>query len=98
MRIEMPGRIWLPLPTGSGWLNVLRDRMAEHRGRWPILPAAFDSPLSLDIAVDGQGEVVKDIDNAAHAVLAAFEGSTVPDIEAAAPIRRLRKRGVSSSV
>lgn len=72
-RWELPGVLWLPLPTGSDWKSILRERMTDHRACWRTLPALFDLPLSLDIAIHGEGEHVKDIDNAAHAVLAAFE-------------------------
>ena len=49
--------------------------MTDHRARWRTLPALFELPLSLDVAIHGEGEHVKDIDNAAHAVIAAFGGA-----------------------
>ena len=47
--------------------------MKQHRARWPMLPRFFAQPLALDIAIEGAGSNTRDVDNAAHAVLGAFE-------------------------
>jgi Holliday junction resolvase RusA-like endonuclease len=74
---ELPAHFWLPLPPeasgGPAWEQTVRDEMAMHRSRWRLLPTAFDQPLALDISIQGAGANSRDIDNTAHAVLAAFE-------------------------
>jgi Holliday junction resolvase RusA-like endonuclease len=76
-RYDMPGEFWIPLPPevsgGTAWRRTIRAEMEKHRERWRILPAAFDSDLSLDVAVLGAGTNARDIDNAAHDVLTAVE-------------------------
>jgi Holliday junction resolvase RusA-like endonuclease len=76
-RYELPAHFWLPLPPESSgapaWERTVRDEMAKHRTRWRLLPTVFDQPLALDISVQGAGANSRDVDNTAHAVLAAFE-------------------------
>ncbi len=73
----MPGEFWLPLPPevagDVAWTESLRTEMSKHRARWPLLPDAFNTDLSLDIAILGAGANARDIDNLAHDVLRAFE-------------------------
>ena len=76
-RYDMPGEFWISLPPemrgGAAWRRTIRAEMEKHRARWRVLPAAFDSDLSLDIAILGAGTNARDIDNAAHDVLTAVE-------------------------
>ncbi len=79
-RYELPGTTWLPplltRPRRSGepsWSELARGELEIHRARWPILPAVFDRPLALDIAIHGARTTAHDIDNVAHTILKAFE-------------------------
>ena len=51
----------------------MRPCLEAHRARWPVLPAAFDEPLALDIAAFGVAGQHRDVDNIAHPILVAFE-------------------------
>ena len=77
-RYEMPGEFWLPLPPEARgdavWSQAIRTAIANHRAHWQLLlPEAFDTDLSLDIAISGAGANARDIDNVAHDVLVAVE-------------------------
>jgi hypothetical protein len=72
-RVNLPGEFWLPGPEETGWEDAVRRSMSAHRKRWPVLPSAFDEPLSLDIAAYGATGIHRDLDNLAHPILAAFE-------------------------
>jgi Holliday junction resolvase RusA-like endonuclease len=79
-RYELPGTMWLPplllhsRQVGEPrWSELAREQLEAHRARWQILPAAFDQPLALDIAIHGAQTTTHDIDNVAHTVLQAFE-------------------------
>jgi Holliday junction resolvase RusA-like endonuclease len=76
-RHDMPDEFWLPLPPevagDVAWTESLRTEMSKHRARWPLLPDAFNTDLSLDIAILGAAANARDIDNLAHDVLRAFE-------------------------
>ena len=72
-RLDLPGEFWLPGPEETGWEEAVRSSMSAHRKRWPVLPAAFDEPLSLDIAANGAAGIHRDLDNLAHPILVAFE-------------------------
>jgi hypothetical protein len=76
-RHDMPGEFWFSLPPevagDVAWTESLRTEMSKHRARWPLLPDAFNTELSLDIAILGAGANARDIDNLAHDVLRAFE-------------------------
>ena len=72
-RPSLPGEFWLPGLQETGWEEIVREHMTAHRARFPILPPAFDEPLSLDIAAYGSAGLHRDLDNLAHPILAAFE-------------------------
>jgi Holliday junction resolvase RusA-like endonuclease len=76
-RHDMPGEFWLPLPPEvpghASWTETISAEMSNHRARWPLLPDAFNTDLSLDIANLGAGANARDIDNLAHDVLRVFE-------------------------
>lgn len=79
-RLELPGTTWLPLPPvrrrdpgEPKWEDIVREHMRRHRSKWAILPAAFERPLALDIAIYRADTNARDIDNVAHTILATFE-------------------------
>lgn len=69
---ELPGSIWLPLDGISDWPELVEAGLASHASRWGIGRFPIDFSFGLDLAVQGQREGGKDLDNLAHVVTAAF--------------------------
>ena len=70
---ELPGSLWLPLPGVSGWEGQVENALAGHMSRWRIekVPIDFMLGLGLDLAVQGERNGGKDLDNLAHLVTGA---------------------------
>lgn len=72
---ELPGSLWLPLPGVTDWEGQVEAALAGHMSRWDIEKVPIDALLGigLDIAVQGQRNGGKDLDNLARVVVRGFQ-------------------------